>query len=322
MCVTSPGRPGASSRPVDVTTVAPQSGTRAFLGTVKTRARRCLRRLNSAAERRTGFAVRKVSGAAAAQSPAPAKRKGRLVPSPVFLLAPVRSGSTLLRLMLDSHSEICSPHELHLNDISVAIGSTEAKRSMQALRLQQKDLEYLLWDRVLYQELAVSGKRILVEKTPGHVMAWRRLAEGWPQARFMFLLRHPVSIAQSWQEARSCSIEQAADAVARYCDAVDEARESLSGLTLRYEDLVADPETVTRAVCDYIGVAWEPQMLSYRRDEGNLKWGLGDWKDKIRTGQVVEARPLPGSQEVPERLRELCARWGYLPEDSTARVSG
>jgi hypothetical protein len=38
----------------------------------------------------------------------------RLLTGPTFVLSSVRSGSTLLRLILDSHPEICSPHELHL----------------------------------------------------------------------------------------------------------------------------------------------------------------------------------------------------------------
>ena len=38
----------------------------------------------------------------------------RLLKEPAFVLSTVRSGSTLLRMLLDSHSQIHSPHEMHL----------------------------------------------------------------------------------------------------------------------------------------------------------------------------------------------------------------
>jgi len=38
----------------------------------------------------------------------------RLVAAPVFILCTLRSGSTLLRVLLNSHSQIHAPHELHL----------------------------------------------------------------------------------------------------------------------------------------------------------------------------------------------------------------
>ena len=43
----------------------------------------------------------------------------RLVTAPTFILSSVRSGSTLLRLLLDSHPDICAPHEMHLRGIGV-----------------------------------------------------------------------------------------------------------------------------------------------------------------------------------------------------------
>ena len=47
----------------------------------------------------------------------------RLVASPVFLLSAIRSGSTLLRSILNSHPAVCAPHELHLRYLKVSIDS-------------------------------------------------------------------------------------------------------------------------------------------------------------------------------------------------------
>ncbi|MEU7855698.1 sulfotransferase [Nonomuraea sp. NPDC049141] len=251
---------------------------------------------------------------AAPESPArpPADPADRLLREPVFILSPVRSGSTLLRSMLDAHSLIHAPHELHVRRLAVEFGTSLAERSMAALGHNRCDLEHLLWDRVLHRELVRSGKRHIADKTPANAFAYQRIATCWPDARFIFLLRHPASIAASWYEADpdKRDREQAAADALRYMKAVQRARKGLTGLTVRYEDLTADPERETRSICEFLSVPWEREMLAYGRP-GVLKKGLGDWQDKIRSGSVQPGRDLPAPEEVPETLRAMCRSWGY-----------
>src|SRR5579875_148674 len=121
----------------------------------------------------------------------------RLVPAPVFVLSSVRSGSTLLRMILDSHSEICAPHEMHLGSLRVSAGTWFTEQALKQDGLKPVDLENLLWDRLLHLTLARSGKRVIVDKTPTNLLMWRRIASAWPHARFVFLTRHPLRIAES-----------------------------------------------------------------------------------------------------------------------------
>lgn len=235
----------------------------------------------------------------------------RLVPSPVFLLSPVRSGSTLLRVILDSHTQIRAPHEMHLNRLRVSAAEPFLQKSLGELGLTTDELENLLWDRVMHLELVLARKSVLVDKTPQNLNVWRRIAAAWPQARFLFLLRHPATIASSLSEARPGSSElDNRRLVLSYGTRLEEARAELEGLTLRYEDLTADPGGVTRDVCSWLGVRWEPGMVSYGRvDHGRLVSGIGDWSAKIRSGKVQPARPLPA--EVPAELLDLAHVWGY-----------
>ncbi|MDF5752022.1 sulfotransferase [Spongiactinospora sp. TRM90649] len=236
----------------------------------------------------------------------------RLV-DPVFLLSPVRSGSTLLRVILNSHSQIHAPHELHVRRLTVGFGTALAEKAMDALGHNQADLEHLLWDRVLHRELVLSGKKIVVDKTPANAFAYKRLVACWPKARFVFLLRHPVSIATSWHEAspdRRDKDAAIADAL-RYMKAVERARAALTGLTVRYEDLTADPEAQTRRICEFLGLDWEAGMLDYGGEGTKYVKGLGDWKDKIRSGAVQPGRALPTPEEVPAALKGICLAWGY-----------
>ncbi|GGK63503.1 sulfotransferase family protein [Planomonospora parontospora subsp. parontospora] len=284
------------------------------------------RTVNEALVRFTGFQLRRAgaSDSAGVVTPAvPAEglvrppadpEADRLLRAPVFILSPVRSGSTLLRAMLGAHSALHAPHELHVRRLTVGFGTSLSKKAMAALGHNQADLEHLLWDRVLHRELVRSGKSVIVEKTPANAFAFQRIATCWPDARFVFLLRHPASIAASWHEAspEKRTPEEAALDALRYMKAVQRARRALAGLTVRYEDLTADPEAQTRRICDFLTVGWEPGMLAYGAPEVVDK-GLGDWKDKIRSGTVQPGRDLPDPDTIPEVLRPICRIWGYLP---------
>ncbi|MEK0100450.1 sulfotransferase [Streptomyces sp. A475] len=295
-----------------------------------------LRNLNRALTATTGLQVRRVAtavppvaprtpSAPAVKRPSPAYRcpddltLDRLLRRPVFLISPVRSGSTLLRMLLNSHSRLHSPHELHIRRLEVGYGTRLSERAMDALDLSRGDLEHLLWDRVMHRELTASGKNFIVEKTPGNAFAYRRIRDCWPDARFVFLLRHPAAIARSWHEAdpeKRTAQEAAVDAL-RYMRAVDNARKGLTGgHTVRYEELTANPEGTLRGLCSFLGVDFEPSMLEYGERDGTrvtpqVQKGLGDWRDKIRSGSVQADRPLPTGDEIPEVLRPMCAAWGY-----------
>ncbi|MEV0587052.1 sulfotransferase [Nonomuraea sp. NPDC050310] len=238
----------------------------------------------------------------------------RLLRAPVFLLSSVRSGSTLLRVMLNSHSQVHSPIETHFRRAAVDLTTDPVRQAMGLLGHVHNDLEHLLWDRILHRELSRSGKPVLVEKTPSNVFAWRRIATCWPDARFVFLLRHPLSIAQSWHEADPDKrpMDEAVRRTHHYMTHLEEARAHLPGPTVRYEDLVAAPEAELRRLCDFLGVAWEPGMLTYGdKEHGGFVKGIGDWRDKIRQGTVVQPRPLPDPAEVPEQLAKICELWDY-----------
>jgi hypothetical protein len=278
--------------------------------------------LNRALTRATGYRLQRAG-------PPPAKRAertrvgevragDRLVEAPVFVICTLRSGSTLLRVLLDSHSKVRAPHELHLRYVSVHFDQQWSERSMAELGLDTKSAEYLLWDRLLQRELAASGKELIVDKTPNNVFIVDRLRECWPDARFIFLLRHPAAIARSRKAVlgEQADDEKNAGLIRRYCEALERAREDYDGHTVRYEDLTADPERETRAICEFLGIPWEPGMLEYGNfDHGRYKAGLGDWADKIKTGQIQPPEPPPAPEEIPAALREISESWGYLPAE-------
>ncbi|MGH8081325.1 MAG: sulfotransferase family protein [Lysobacter sp.] len=255
----------------------------------------------------------------------------RLVASPVFLISTVRSGSTLLRCVLDTHSRIHAPHELYLTDYQVQADTIRSGVSMEAMGLDTREIEHMLWDRMLHRLLSASGKQTIVDKTPANSLSWRRLAECWPQARFIFLVRHPGHVLDSMlaaakgplgqelkerfgeQNERWSNPDSAQDMLLPQLNGVIEARAALSGLTVRYEELTSDPAKVTREICQFLGLPWESEMVEYgRADHGPFKVFLGDNSERIHSGRIQASRALPAPAEVPNRLLEVCSNLGYL----------
>lgn len=237
----------------------------------------------------------------------------RLVPAPVFLLSAIRSGSTLLRCMLDSHPAIHAPHELHLRYLTVEITSEYTDLAMATAGYRGRELQYLLWDRVLHRQLSRSGKSVLVDKSPSNAFIVDDLRECWPDARFIVLRRHPADIAASIVRAGDGRDEATAQReVRRYAAAIDGLLSRQPGTpVVRYEDILADPVAVCRRLCGVLDVVPDDAMVEYGRGEhGPFRYGIGDWGERIRSGRVQRAagRPAP---VVPDALVDVCRAWGY-----------
>ena len=274
-------------------------------------------RLNKLLSRTTGYQLSKPISKRARPLPPPAG--GRLLRAPVFILSAARSGSTLTRVILGSHSQLYAPPELPLKQLGVRAETAWIRTSIEALGLTSTELDYLLWDRVLADALQRSGKSRIVAKTPSNVLIWEQLAECWPDAKFITLLRHPAASVTSlhtfwkpeWHPDESGTFEESVTKALRYMSKVEEARQALPALTVRYEELTTDPEKVTRGMCDFLDLPFEPTMLEYGKfRHSGLESGLGDASENIRSGRIQAAAPPPSA--IPPALTEMCVTWGYL----------
>ncbi len=281
-------------------------------GKASVRAKEFARRAARAAKRRVRRATTSAGPMLRPSTPA---EQFRLVQQPVFLLSYLRSGSTMMRMVLNSHTQICAPLEMHLRALRLDTSTAKLlELAMQELRLSNRDLENMLWDRLLYDQLLKSGKSLIVDKTPHNTLSWRRIHRYWPDAKFILLYRHPVRMMESMHKAHpNTSPEHWGDQILRFSKAMDEAHKVHGGLVLRYEELTRDPATQTRRICDFLGVPWEAGMTDYgNQQHGGFVRGLGDWSDKIKAGAIQPAPPDPAPSDVPDYLREAAKILGYL----------
>jgi hypothetical protein len=220
-------------------------------------------------------------------SAAPGPKAGSCAP---FVVGAPRSGTTLLRLMLDAHPQLAVPPETHFIPAALSAVDEGADAPEAFIRavvghprwpdfgLPPDDLR----DRVatirpfeigaalrsfylLYAERL--GKPRWGDKTPPYLRRMTEIEAALPEASFVHLIRDGRDVA--------CSIDgrnwgpQRATAGSWWKRQILDARVQGARLTgyieLRYEDLVAEPETALRRVCDLIDLPWDPAMLDYHR---------------------------------------------------------
>ena len=241
-----------------------------------------------------------------------------LVPSPVFVLTTMKSGSTALRTALDRHSRICAPHELHLGSWNVSTSSRAAQAAIEADGLDGDQLADLLWDRVLHLHLVRSKKSVIVDKTPRNALLWRRIVAHWPDARFLVFTRHPLRVAEDIALARpDVPLTKHHLELERYAVSLHGAQRALNNvLTVRYEDLATDLAATTQSIAGWLDVPWEPEMLGYS-DAAAAGPRRRRRRPPVpttapRTPLALPAGPsLPPSADIPDTLHRACELLGY-----------
>ena len=258
------------------------------------------------------------------------------LPAP-FVVGVGRSGTTLLRLMLDAHPELAIPPESHF--IPQLIQAT-AHRQLTAEEAVEVIASVRQWgdfgftraelvDRLaplepLHAAAATRGffdgyaerhgKRRWGDKTPIYVEHIPEIAATLEEARFIHLIRDGRDVALSRSTWSEGEIGDLAKAARRWRKRIERAREDARGidryLEIRYEDLVLDTEPTLQRVCELVELEFDPAMLTYHQRAEERLAELGDLPAQGRKGVREAADRLAihrFTKEPPKR--ERVARW-------------
>lgn len=241
----------------------------------------------------------------------------------VFILSGIRSGSTLLRCILNSHSDIYAPHELHFSYLKVKADDEYVKLALDSLGISDKRLKMFLWDCMYRSLLKQSRKKILIDKSPSNLMVYNDLFNNWPSAKYIFLKRNPIAIVQSIVNANDGrSYDDAAKHVLKVVATMNQARNRIgeNSITISYEELVVEPNYTLTSICDFLSVNFESESLMYgKKNHGAYIYGLGDWSQNIHKGYIVSDRMSIDEKSVQAGMRselwsellKACNSWGY-----------
>ncbi|HEV8125545.1 MAG TPA: sulfotransferase [Gemmatimonadales bacterium] len=211
--------------------------------------------------------------------------------APVFIVGVPRSGTTLLRAMLNRHPRIGLSDETYFfyyvyqrrrvfGDLADAanrrrlIASYGATQRMHRLKIDLPRLnERLLAEGTSYPAFFATilqfyaeahGKVRPGEKTPHHAWNVETLLEWYPGGRVIHLVRDPRDVCASlfsvpWGRKTATAN---AELWVNLTESADLGQGNPRFCRVRYEDVVAEPEQVMRNLCDFIGESYDPAMLS------------------------------------------------------------
>jgi hypothetical protein len=241
------------------------------------------------------------------------------MPGPVFVACCERSGSTLLRHMLNHHPDIAWSGGFTFSvDLVGDDGSypaladyyrfLETNRVFHSAALSiDRNLGYADLIRDFLRQLRErAGKRIAGGNVYRH---FHRLLFLFPECRFLHLVRDGRDVSRSWvgtgwagnvwcAAARWREAEQCWERLRQRLDA-GRCHE------VRYEELVARPEQTLRGICEFIGVPYSLEMLEYPRTTRYTTPDpalIDQWRVRLRPREI---------QLLEERLGTMLAARGY-----------
>ncbi len=259
-----------------------------------------------------------------------------------FVAGCFRSGTTLLRYVLDSHSELASPGESEfLLPLSELVDNERYEDALGFMGYPRP--EVVSWVRRSASELfdnygQAKGARIVIDKTPAYVQIAPLLAELFPQAKFLILHRHPLDQIDSFTRHLSYAPPEipglgdssdprrlasyAAQYWAESVDRLEQLRTAAGNRAIEviYENFCADPATETARICEHLGVTYEPEMLEYWKFDHDLGLeggkSLGFRTIEPRSG-AWDQWPPEAVSAVVERTEQARELIGYGPDPTT-----
>jgi hypothetical protein len=206
-----------------------------------------------------------------------------------FVVGVPRSGTTLLRLMLNAHPDLAIPpetmfipllaglpaagnlrrafaHAVTTYDSWPDLGLDAAELERELRRIEPFDVGSGL--RAIYRMYAARfDKTRFGDKTPNYGLHTSYIRELLPEARFVHIIRDgrdvAVSVRPLWFRPGDTVEQIAAD----WRHRIETTRRDRAGdsryIELRYEDLVAEPESELRRVCDFLELPYHADMACF-----------------------------------------------------------
>jgi hypothetical protein len=229
-----------------------------------------------------------------------------VLPPMPFVVGVGRSGTTLLRLLLDAHPELAMTPETGW--LGPALEVCQAK-SHEALRdaltgapnwhdmeMSVQELEEIISNqapqerlRAIYLAYALRfNVRRVGDKTPLHGGRMVKILEALPEARFIHIIQDGRDVAVSHRKLWFGSGRNPGSAAAFWVWQLAQIRQQAQFvphyLEVRFEELVTDTESVLRRIGEFIELPFHPnQLKAHERVEERLK----ELKDVQWPGRLI-----------------------------------
>jgi hypothetical protein len=269
----------------------------------------------------------------------------------VFIVSPARSGSTLLRYVLDAHPQIVAPAELNLSALLAhaastwhraheGLGRTDPGAEDQNTPMGTLSPEALRWATKTVNEIMAdlarsAGASVFVDKSLTTVDQLPIVASCYPRASYIFLYRYPLDMIASGIEASRWGFGSFGFApyiganpgnfvggLANYwIDKISRMLEfertcEVAHARIYYELLCDDPVTTVSELITFLGLPYIDGMVEQAFESSHAD-GPGDYKidftRSVGTSSIGRGSTLPEllAPEQIQRLNELLAELDY-----------
>jgi protein-tyrosine sulfotransferase len=233
---------------------------------------------------------------------------------PIFIVGVPRSGTTLLRVLLDSHSKIaCGPESPWLARAPLSIKNLYTFMSadkfgyVRNYGISKNDFKQQVAELInnLFMKYAsIHGKTRWAEKTPDHSLEIPFLSDLFPEANFIHIIRdgrdvacstsilsderiaiskwHSENILLDEDKVVANTIQNAALRWKIWTEKIDQSLKHLRYINIKYENLISSPDQELQKVLNFIGENYEPAMLNFKKlhhDYAVWEWGSRDVKE-------------------------------------------
>lgn len=247
-----------------------------------------------------------------------------------FIVGSARSGTTLMRIVLNAHSDIAVPPEsrfvVELYDgadtvpVEETLQALAAHRRFQTWELPIEAVRAHLGDRSIapFGEVMTAAYRAYAaereksrwgDKTPRYIERIPLLAKLFPEARFIQIVRDGRNVALSYADV-PFGPKTVARAAALWANRVSTGMAAGRALgrerylEVFYEEFVTDPEPQLKEICDFIKAPFEAEMLEYHdRSHEEVLGRAARYNPRVTQKPIAEVRSW--SEQMPARQVEI-----------------
>jgi protein-tyrosine sulfotransferase len=259
---------------------------------------------------------------------------------PGFIIGVYRSGTTLLRYVLDSHKNIAVPPESNfLNGLAAFHDDEWYRKGLQGMGVDEDGLGRHLRSFAgdLFDDYAIAkGKRRWFDKTPSYVDILEFLNSVFgEECRYIMLYRHGLDVANSMARMYENDVNRGPGRkfAGQYPDAPHltnlrywveqcekmlafEAANQAQCFRITYEEYSAEPEVYLPPLFEFLGEEWDPQVLEFYKQQHD--YGLQDFKAEESKGFVpntgsYKSWPEAEISQAMEIAGPTLKKLGYLP---------
>ncbi|MCA9367246.1 sulfotransferase [Candidatus Kaiserbacteria bacterium] len=203
--------------------------------------------------------------------------------TPIFIIGLPRSGTTLLRYVVDSHSRICCPPESNfIGELEALLASQDSRNGLESMGFSEDHVIARLREFSLYfwSNYALSkGKPRWADKSTSYIRHTNFLYKLYPEAQYLIIYRHGMDQVHSLTNGGKVVPKQLEPYLVNGEDVriagarhwvewtqqllAFEAQQPNQCFSLRYEDLCEFPEIKLKQVFCFLDEIWEPTILQF-----------------------------------------------------------